>query len=314
MELRRLGGAAGLQVSLLGLGCNNFGERIDLEAARNVVHRALDLGVNCFDTADTYGRKGGSEECLGQILGSHRQHVILATKFGLPMTPDALPRNASRGYIMQAVEASLRRLRTDWIDLYQLHFPDPATPIDETLHALDDLIRQGKVRQIGCSNFDGAQIVDARSTSRRLGSHAFETCQNAYNLLLFAQSRDWLDALQSHGMRLIPSYPLAGGLLTGKYRRGHSPPKEWRLGILDQVNRRFATERNWDLMEALQSFCAARAMTLHVLALAWLAAQPIVASIIAGASNTDQLESNFNALTRKMTDADKAEVDRIISA
>ena len=312
MEPRRLG-TAGLQVSLLGLGCNNFGERIDLEAARKVVHRALDLGVNCFDTADTYGRKGGSEECLGEILGPRRRDVILATKFGLPMTADAPARNASRRYIMQAVEASLRRLRTDWIDLYQLHFPDPATPIDETLRALDDLIRQGKVRDIGCSNFDAAQIIDAHSASRRLGLHSFATCQNAYNVLLFAQSRDWLAALQACEMRLIPAYPLAGGLLTGKYRRGQPPPKEWRLGILDQVNRRFATERNWDLMEALQSFCATRAMSLHVLALTWLAAQPIVASIIAGASNTDQLEANFNALTRKLTDADKAEVDRIIS-
>jgi aryl-alcohol dehydrogenase-like predicted oxidoreductase len=312
MELRRLG-AAGVQVSLLGLGCNNFGERISLEAARKVVHKALDLGVNCFDTADTYGRKGGSEECLGQILGLRRRDVILATKFGLPMSPDAPARNASRSYIMQAVEASLRRLRTDSIDLYQLHFPDAATPIDETLRALDDLIRQGKVRQIGCSNFDAAQIVDANTASRRLGLHAFGTCQNAFNMLLFAQSRDWLDALQAYGMGLIPSYPLAGGLLTGKYRRGHPPPKEWRLGILDQVNRRFATERNWDLMEALQSFCATRAVSLHVLALAWLAAQPVVASIIAGASNTDQLQSNFNALAWKLTDADKAEVDRIIS-
>lgn len=312
MELRRLG-RAGLQVSLLGLGCNNFGERIGLEAARSVVHKALDLGVNCFDTADTYGRKGGSEECLGHILGPRRQEVILATKFGLPMTPDAPARNASRSYIMQSVEASLRRLRTDWIDLYQLHFPDPATPIDETLRALDDLIRQGKVREIGCSNFDATQIIEARSASRRLVLHSFATCQNAYNLLLFAQSRDWLDALQACGMRLIPSYPLAGGLLTGKYRRGQPPPKEWRLGILDQVNRRFATERNWDLMEAMQSFCATRAMSLHGLALTWLAAQPLVASIIAGASNADQLEANFNALTRKLTDTDKAEVDRIIS-
>ena len=313
MQLRRLG-TAGPAVSLLGLGCNNFGERIDLAAARKVVHKALDLGVTCIDTADTYGRKGGSEECLGQILGPRRRDVVLATKFGLPMTADARPRNASRGCIMQAVEASLRRLRTDWIDLYQLHFPDPDTPIEETLRALDDLVRQGKVRDIGCSNFDAAMIADADATARRAGLRPFASCQNAYNLLLFAPSREWRKALETHGMGLIPSYPIAGGLLTGKYRRGEPPPKQWRLGALEQVNRRFATEKNWNLMETLQSFCAARGMSLHELALSWLAAQPLVASIIAGASNTDQLESNFRAVTRGLSEADKAEVDRIVGA
>jgi aryl-alcohol dehydrogenase-like predicted oxidoreductase len=278
------------------------------------VHKALDLGVNCFDTADTYGRKGGSEECLGQILGSRRREVVLATKFGLPMTADAPARNASRGYIMQAVEASLRRLRTDWIDLYQLHFPDPATPIEETLRALDELIGRGKVRHVGCSNFDATQIAEARSTSRQAGLHEFVSCQNAYNLLLFAQSREWVQALEAHGMALIPSYPLAGGLLTGKYRRDEPPPKQWRLGALEQVNRRFATERNWELMERLHSFCTARGMSLHELALAWLAAQPIVGSIIAGASSADQLESNFKAATKALTPGDKAEVDLILGA
>ena len=240
--------------------------------------------------------------------------MILATKFGLPMAEGAPDRNASRRYIMQAVEASLRRLRTDWIDLYQLHFPDPATPIEETLRALDDLIHQGKVRYIGCSNFAAWQIADAHWTSRQSGLHRFVSCQNPYNLLLFASAREWLQALEAYGMGLIPSYPLAGGLLTGKYRRGQPPPKEWRLGILDQVNRRFATERNWNLIEALQSFCTARGLSLHELALSWLVAQPVVASIIAGASNTEQLEGNLKAATRVLTAADKTEVDRIVGA
>ena len=313
MEFRRLG-TTGLRVSLVGLGCNNFGERIDLETSRKVVHKALDIGVNCFDTADTYGRKGGSEEFLGQILGPRRHDVILATKFGLPMSEGARPRNASRRYIMQAVEASLRRLRTDRIDLYQLHFPDPDTPIEETLRALDDLIHQGKVCYIGCSNFSAWQIADARWTARHFNLHPFASCQNPYNLLLFVQAREWLQALDAYGMGLIMSYPLAGGLLTGKYRRGEPPPKEWRLGILDQVNRRFATERNWNLMEGLQSFCTERGMSLHELALSWLAAQPIVASIIAGASNPEQLEANFKAATRALPVADKAEVDKLVGA
>jgi aryl-alcohol dehydrogenase-like predicted oxidoreductase len=313
MDLRRLG-ATGLRVSLLGLGCNNFGERIDLEASRNVVHKALDLGVNYFDTADTYGRRGGSEECLGKILGSRRPDVILATKFGLPMTHEAPARNASRRYIMQAVEASLGRLRTDWIDVYQLHFPDPATPTEETLRALDDLIHQGKVRYIGCSNFAAWQIADAHWISRQLDLHRFISCQNAYNMLLFSRSREWLQALEAYGMGLIPAYPLAGGLLTGKYRRGQAMPKEWRLGAVEHVNRRFATERNWNLIEILQAFAAARDMTLHELALSWLTAQPVVTSIIAGASNPDQLKQNFKAATRVLMPADKSEVDRIIAA
>jgi aryl-alcohol dehydrogenase-like predicted oxidoreductase len=312
MQLRQLGSTS-LRVSMLGLGCNNFGDRIDLETTRAVVHKALDLGVTCIDTADTYGRKGGSEECLGQILKSRRQDVVLATKFGLPMTEGARARNASWGYIMQAVEASLRRLRTDWIDLYQLHFPDPDTPIEETLRALDDLIQQGKVRYIGCSNFAAWQIADAHWTSRQSGLHAFVTCQNAYNVLLYARSREWVQALEAYGMGLIPSYPLAGGLLTGKYRRGEPPPKQWRLGSLEFVNRRFATERNWNLIEALQSFSAARDMSLHELALSWLAAQPVVASIIAGASSPDQVEANFKAATRPLSSADKEEFDRIIA-
>jgi aryl-alcohol dehydrogenase-like predicted oxidoreductase len=215
---------------------------------------------------------------------------------------------------MQAVEASLRRLRTDWIDVYQLHFPDAATPIEETLRALDDLIHQGKVRYIGCSNFAAWQVADARWTSRQSGLHAFALCQNAYNLLLFARSREWLQALEAYGMGLVPAYPLAGGLLTGKYSRGQAIPKEWRLGSVEQVNRRFATERNWSLIETLQAFATARDLSLHDLALSWLAAQPVVASIIAGASNPDQLEQNFKAATRILTTADKVEVDRIIAA
>jgi aryl-alcohol dehydrogenase-like predicted oxidoreductase len=312
MEFRRLG-STGLRVSLVGLGCNNFGERIDLEASRKVVHKALDLGITFFDTADTYGGKGGSEKCLGEILGPRRNDVILASKFGSPMSADAPPRNASRRYVMGAVEASLRRLRTDRIDLYQLHFPDPATPIEETLRALDDLVRHGKVHYIGCSNFAGWQIADADWTARSSNLHRFASCQNPYNILLFAQSREWLAAVDAYHMSLLPAYPLAGGLLTGKYRRGQPPPKEWRLGLSEQINRRFATERNWDLIEALQSFCARSGLSLHELALSWLAAQPVIASVIAGASNPEQLEQNFKAVTRALSADQKREVDEILA-
>ena len=313
MELRLLG-TTGLRVSLLGLGCNNFGDRLDLESSRKVVHQALDLGVNFFDTADTYGRRGGSEDCLGQILGSQRRSVVLATKFGLPMADDVLSKGASRRYIMLAVEASLRRLRTDWIDLYQLHFPDPTTPIEETLRALDDLIHQGKVRYIGCSNFAAWQLADAHWTARRLGVHAFVSSQNAYNILLLGRSRELLQAIEAYGMGLVPAYPLSAGLLTGKYQRGQSIPKEWRLNYMEHMNKRFVTERNWSIIERLQEFAAARDLSLLELSLAWLTAQRVVASIIAGAMSADQLESNFKATARVLAPTDKIEADRIVTA
>src|SRR3954453_4056028 len=197
MQERNLG-PSGLRVSLVGLGCNNFGGRIDLEASRKVVHKALDLGITLFDTADVYGNQGGSETCLGAILGDRRKDIVLATKFAVPMDKEGTLKGASRRYIMSAVEASLQRLKTDWVDLYQVHQPDPLTPIEETLRALDDLVRHGKVRYIGCSNFPAWQVVAAQWTSRHHGLNAFISCQDEYSLLVRDPDREQLAMMQAY--------------------------------------------------------------------------------------------------------------------
>src|SRR5215472_6454386 len=202
MQIRNLG-RSGLRVSVVGLGCNNFGGRIDLEASRKVVHKALDLGITLFDTADTYGNFGGSETCLGEILGAKRKDIVLASKFGMAMNAEGTIKGASRRYIMSEVEASLKRLKTDWLDLYQLHAPDPLTPIQETLGALDDLIHQGKVRYIGCSNMAAWQVVEAQWTSRHLGVARFVCCQDEYSLLVRDLEREMLPAMQAYGLGLL---------------------------------------------------------------------------------------------------------------
>ena len=219
MEQRNLG-KSGLLVSVVGLGCNNFGGRIDLEATRKVVHKALDLGITFFDEADTYGDpRGSSETCLGEILGDRRKDIVLATKFARPMDAAGRFQGASRRYIMAEVEASLRRLKTDWIDLYQQHQPDPLTPIEETLRALDDLVRQGKVRYIGCSTLPAWQVVEAQWTAKYHGLHHFVSCQEEYSLLARRLDREMMPVLEAYGLGLIPFAPLANGLLTGKYKR-----------------------------------------------------------------------------------------------
>ena len=210
MQERNLG-SSGLRVSLVGLGCNNFGGRIDLEATRKVVHKALDLGITLFDTADIYGERGGSETFLGQILGERRKDIVLATKFGMEMDAAGKKKGGSRGYVMQAVEDSLRRLRTDWIDLYQLHRPDPLTPIEETLRVLDDLVRQGKVRYIGCSNLPAWQVVEAQWTARTEHLNAFASCQDEYSLLVRDIERELVPAIEAYRMGLLPFFPLASG-------------------------------------------------------------------------------------------------------
>jgi aryl-alcohol dehydrogenase-like predicted oxidoreductase len=223
MEFRNLG-RSGLRVSLVGLGCNNFGARIDLDATRKVVHRALDVGITLFDTADSYGNRGGSETMLGDALGDRRKDIVLATKFSQPMDDAQTLKGASRRYIMSAVEASLRRLKTDWIDLYQQHLPDPLTPSEETLRALEDLTRQGKVRYIGCSNMAAWQVTEAVWTSRLHDLNAFASAQDDYSLARDGE-RELLPALTAHGLGLLPFF-LAGGLLTGKYKRGQPLPEK----------------------------------------------------------------------------------------
>lgn len=310
MKLRKLG-ESGPQVSVVGLGCNNFGLRIDLEASRNVIHKALDVGITLLDTADIYGNRGGSETMLGQILGENRKRVVLATKFGGGMNDAGTLKGASHRYIMSAAEASLKRLRTDWIDLYQIHFPDPATPIEETLRAFDDLVRSGKVRYIGCSNFAGWQLVDAQWTARHLDLHAFVSCQNEYSLLVRGVERELLPAMRKFGVGMLPYFPLASGLLTGKYARNQPAPENTRFQAIKGLADRYLTESNWNVVERLENFCAKRGRTLLELAFTWLLARPAVASVIAGATKPEQVEQNAKAADGVLTPEDLAELDEI---
>jgi len=310
LEQRNLG-KSGLIVSLVGLGCNNFAGRIDFEATRQVVHRALDLGVTFFDNADTYGERGGAEEYLGRILGPRRKDIVLSTKFARPMDSTGRLQGASRGYIMTAVEASLRRLQTDYIDIYWQHISDKLTPIEETLRALDDLVRQGKVRYTGCSTLSAWQVVEAQWTSTHLGLEHFVACQERYSLLEREVERDIAPMIEAYGLGLIPFSPLANGLLTGKYRRNTTLPFGTRLTVTPRLADRYLTERNWAIVESLADFCAARGHTLLELALSWLARRPAVASIIAGATIPDQLDANIRAAGWALSADDMREIDRL---
>ncbi|MDP6271020.1 MAG: aldo/keto reductase [Alphaproteobacteria bacterium] len=308
MEKRQLG-TSGLQVSTLGLGCNNFGGRLDEAQSIAVIEKALDLGVTLIDTADVYPMTttGTSEEIIGKALGKARADVVLATKFGMDMGNER--HGGSRHYIMAAVEDSLRRLRTDWIDLYYLHQPDPRTPIEETLRALDDLVRQGKVRYIGCSNFAGWRTVEATYLARELGTNAFICSQEHYSLLAREVEREVVPALEAYGLGLLPFFPLASGLLTGKYRAGGAA--DGRLSYTERLANTFLTERNLELVERFAGFCEARGKSLTDLAFAWLLAQKTVPSVIAGASNDEQLEQNLKAVEWTLSAEDLAEIERL---
>ena len=310
MEYRSLG-RSGLQVSVVGLGCNNFGRRIDQGATTAVVHKALDLGVTFFDTADIYGPRGLSEEYLGTALEGKRHDVVIATKFAGPMGEGPLWSGASRRYIMQAVEASLRRLKTDYIDLYQIHFPDPRTPIEETLRTLDDLVRQGKVRYIGCSNFAAWQVVEAQWTARTHHLTPFVSAQNLYNLLDRRIERELVPACNVYGLSILPYFPLASGFLTGKYRPGAPPPEGTRLATAGPMAERVLTEQNFAMLSKLEEFATARGHTVLELAIGWLASQPHVASVIAGATTPEQVEQNVRAAEWRLTQAELAEVDQL---
>jgi aryl-alcohol dehydrogenase-like predicted oxidoreductase len=311
MEHRNLG-KSGLRVSVVGLGCNNFGGRIDLAATRKVVHKALDLGITFFDQADTYGDpRGSAESCLGEILGDRRKDIVLATKFARPMDASGRFQGASRHYIMTEVEASLRRLKTDWIDLYQQHQPDPLTPIEETLRALDDLVRHGKVRYIGCSTLPAWQVIEAEWTARYHSLHHFVSCQEEYSLLSRGLDREMMPMLQAYGLGLIPFAPLANGLLTGKYERDAPPPEGARLSYMARAAARYLTADNWTKVERLQGFAAERGRTLLELAVGWLLRRPQVASVIAGATLPEQVEQNVCAANWALTEAEMQEIDRL---
>jgi aryl-alcohol dehydrogenase-like predicted oxidoreductase len=284
-------GDSGLEVSVLGLGCNNFGRRVDLAGTRRVVDAALDEGVDFLDTADIYGGRGASEELLGEALEGRRDRVVLATKFGMDMGDGAEARG-SAAYVREAAEASLRRLRTDRIDLYWYHWPDGVTPIAETLEALDELVRAGKVRAIAASNFSAAQLEEADAVAREHGRARFVAVQNEYSLLRREIEREVVPAAQRLGLGVVPYFPLASGLLTGKYRRGEDAPAGTRLGEREEV----ASERDWRAVEALEGFAGERGLSLLEVAIGGLAAQPGVASVIAGATRPEQVAANAQAV------------------
>ncbi len=308
MEHRNLG-RSGLSVSVVGIGCNNFGRRCDQEATTKVVNQALDAGINLFDTADVYGPLGMSEEYLGKALGARRQDIVLASKFGMKMGDGK--QGASRRYIMKAVEDSLRRLGTDYIDLYQVHAPDPRTPIDETLRALDDLVTQGKVRYIGHSNFAGWQAAEAHFVAQREHLAPFISAQNEYSLLNRSVEAELVPACNAYGLGILPYFPLASGFLTGKYRRGEPIPEGTRMALMGPMASRTMTDRNWDMLEKLEAFATARGHSMLELAIGWLASQKHVASVIAGATKPEQVEANAKAGDWKLTAEELAEVDGI---
>lgn len=310
MKQRSLG-KTGVKVSALGLGCNNFGLRMGIEESRDVIHKALDLGVTFFDTADVYGNKGGSETALGRFLGERRKSIFLASKFGNPMDAGSTMMGGSRRYVMAAAEASLKRLKTDWIDLYQMHRPDPKTPVEETMRALDDLVKQGKIRYIGFSQLAGWELADRHWTARHHALSPVSAVEIEYSLLNRDVERDLVPAMQEYGVGLLPFYPLASGFLTGKYKRGAPMPEGARLGEDKSYSELFMTDANWTKLEKLEAFCAARGKSLLDLALSWLAAQPVVLSVIAGATRADQVERNAQGLGWELTAADLAEIDGI---
>lgn len=303
-------GATGLKVSAVGLGCNNFGIRLDAEATWKVVHAALDAGVTLFDTADIYGNRGDSERLLGKALGPRRKEIVLVTKFGLPMDGSGRRQGGSRRYVRQALEASLKRLKTEWIDVYYIHRPDPATPIEETLRALDDLVRQGKVRHIGCSNFSAAQIHAAQAAARENGLTPFVAAEDQYNLLSREIERELLPAIEAEKLALLPYFPLASGMLTGKYRLGRPMPEGTRLSN-PRYSDRFLNDENFRIVERLEKFCTARGRTLLELAFGWLLVKPAVAGVIAGATTPEQLQQNASAVAWQLGPDDIAEVDRL---
>jgi aryl-alcohol dehydrogenase-like predicted oxidoreductase len=315
MTYRQLGDS-GLTVSAVGLGCNNLGRRLDKDATRVLIDAAIDVGITLFDTADIYGGEvGESEDLLGQALGGRRDSVVVATKFGMSMGGATLPDHEARGsrrYIRAAIEGSLRRLRTDYIDLYQIHRPDVRTPIEETLMALDDLVREGKVRYIGSSNFEAWQVADAAGTARAAGLNRFVSAQNEYSLLRREPDAALIPACERFGVGLLPFFPLASGVLTGKYRRDQEPPTGTRLS-----GDRWAQVRNdtdWDVVEALDDFAKARSLSMLDVAIGGLAAQPAVASVIAGATKPEQVQANVRALHWEPTPDDLAELDSITGA
>lgn len=301
-------GTTGMRVSAIGVGCNPFGNEVDAKGAAAVVNRALDLGVTYFDTADSYF-EGRSEEYLGRALKGQRQRAIVATKAGNATGPGLNDTGTSRRHLMDAVDASLRRLQTDYIDVYQIHSPDRHTPAEETMRALDDIVRQGKARYIGCSNYFEWEVCEAIWTARLHHLTPFVSCQEFFNLLYRDAEKRMLPFCQKYGLALIPYFPLAGAMLSGTYRRGLTPPGT--RGAIRPSFKRWDSERNWNVQEKLAAFAAARGYSLPQLAVAWLLTRPMLCTVIAGADKPEHIENNAGALDVHLSPQDLAELDEI---
>lgn len=308
MEQREIG-RSGLKVSAIGLGCNNFGWMIDAEASNPVIARALDVGITFFDTADVYGE---SEVVLGKALGAQRKNVVIATKFGIARGD--LTGGASRSYVLQAAERSLKRLGTDYIDLFYLHRPDNATPIGETLEAFEDLIRQGKVRHAAASNMTAELLTEAHSIAASKHLHGFIATQEHLSLLTRGVERSIVPTVTELHLGLIPYFPLASGMLTGKYRRGVTPPEGTRLDNWKQRSSSLLTDENFDKVERLEAFAGEHQRSISELAIAWLLARPYVPSVIAGATKAAQIDANVKAATWKLTGPEATAVERLAPA
>lgn len=310
MEYRRLG-QSGLQVSAVGLGTNNFGGRVDEERSTQVVRQAIEEGINFLDTANIYGR-GLSEERIGKAVNGIRGQVVIATKVSGPMGDGPNTKGNSRHHIMQQVEDSLRRLQTDYIDLYQIHFPDPNTPIEETLRALDDVVRQGKARYIGCSNFTAWQMCEAIWTSKALNLISFVSSQPEYSLLNRSVEHELVPFCHSYGIGILPYFPLASGFLTGKYRQGEAVPEGTRLASNARAQERAFTDKNFALLGNLENFAEKRGHPIVELAIAWLLGNSSVSSVIAGATRSEQVTANARASDWHLTKEDMEEVAEIL--
>ncbi len=299
--------------SLVGLGCNNFGGRLDEAATKAVIDRCVEEGITFFDTADIYGGRGKSEEFMAAALKPHRRDVVIATKAAGSMGEGPYWRGASRKYLMDAVDDSLRRLDTDYIDLFQVHFPDAKTPIEETLRALDDIVKSGKVRYIGNSNFAGWQVVEADWVARTEHMTRFISAQNEYSLLQRKVEPELAPACLKYGLGLLPFSPLASGFLTGKYRPGEAPPEGARLSATDSpMSARILNEGNFGMLTKLEKFAEDRGHTMIELAFSWLASKPFVSSVIAGATKPEQVTQNAKAADWKLTAEEFTEIDEIM--
>lgn len=311
MEYRNLG-RSGLQVSVVGLGCNNFGGRTDAQGTAAVINKCIEMGITLFDGADAYSR-GRAEELMGPILKPHRHNIVLASKAGVPMGEGPYYRGTSRKYLMSALEDSLRRFDTDYIDLYHMHIPDASTPIEETLRTLDDMVRAGKVRYIGCSNYAGWQIVEAIWTAKHEHLTPFISAQNQYNLLERSIENEVAPACLKYGLGVLPYFPLASGFLTGKYRRDATMPEGARLSAPNNpFAARILNDRNYDTLDKLEEFATARGHTMVELAFSWLASQPYVGSVIAGSTRPEQVEENAKAADWKLTAEDMKQIDEVM--